>query len=108
MVYALGSNLYFLQKMMGICQSKIGDQHMEEDGGEGAREGKGVSWRGGLVISILQRLIVPWWPAVQFKVRGNIGDRGLSNTILEMSPIFIAILIHLQLVQILVHVVVSG
>ena len=71
--------------------------------GEGGEKGEGE-----LVISILQRLIVPWWPAVQFKVRGNIGDRGLSNTILEMSSIFIAVLIHLHLVQTLVHVVVSG
>ena len=75
---------------------------------EGARGGRVERRKGGLVISILQRLIVPWWPAVQFKVRGNIGDRGLSNTILEMSSIFIAILILLHLVQILVHVVVSG
>ena len=41
MVYALGSNLYFLQKMMGICQSKIGDQHKEEEGDGGGERGEG-------------------------------------------------------------------
>ena len=53
-------------KMMGICQSAIGDQ-LEA---------------GSAVISILQRLIVPWWPAAQFK--GNVG-KGNFKTILEMA-----------------------
>ena len=56
-------------KMMGICQSAIGDQ-LEA---------------GSAVISILQRLIVPWWPAAQFK--GDMG-RGISNTILEMETFY--------------------
>ena len=48
MVYALGSNFYILQKMMGICQSKIGASTWRKRGGEGLRgRGNGVSWRGG-------------------------------------------------------------
>ena len=48
-------------KMMGICQSAIGDQ-LEA---------------GSAVISILQRLIVPWWPAAQFK--GNVGKGNFKH-----------------------------
>ena len=48
-------------KIMGICQSAIGDQ-LEA---------------GSAVISILQRLIVPWWPAAQFK--GNVGKGNFKH-----------------------------